>query len=92
MIESIFATINIPLGLGKHVWDVDPRNLSQISLQALIGGTFSIIAVVLAKTSFAMTLLRLLVGDIPSLALVQGETNPKQCRTARRKSSYWSSP
>ena len=61
-IESGFATANVPLGFGQHIWVVDPRNLSQISYQALIGGTFSIIAVILAKMSFGMTLLRLVDG------------------------------
>ncbi len=49
----------VPLGVGKHLVDVDPANLTQIGLLSNVASTFSILAAVLSKTSFAVTLLRI---------------------------------
>lgn len=54
------TTSSVPLGLGRHVEDVPLENLGQIGLRGNINGTFSIIAAALSKTSFALTLLRLM--------------------------------
>ena len=52
----------VPLGLGMHLSDVDPANLTQIGLLSNVASTFSMLAAVLSKTSFAVTLLRITNG------------------------------
>jgi len=52
----------VPLGLGMHLHDVDPANLTKIGLLSNIASTFSMLAAVLSKTSFAVTLLRITNG------------------------------
>jgi hypothetical protein len=52
----------VPLGLGMHLVFVDPANLSKIGLLSNVASTFSILAAVLSKTSFAVTLLRITKG------------------------------
>lgn len=54
------TTVSIPLGLGHHVGDVPVENLGQIGLFGNVNGTFSILAAAWSKTSFALTLLRLM--------------------------------
>ncbi len=50
------------LGFGRHIRFVDPRNLAQMGLQGVIGGTFSTVAAAWSKTSFGITLLRITDG------------------------------
>jgi hypothetical protein len=54
-----FTSVSVAWGFGKHMSDVDPANLTAISLNSNIASTFSILAAVLSKTSFALTLLRI---------------------------------
>lgn len=54
------STTTIPLGLGKHVAAVPVENLGEIGLRGNINGTFSVLAAAWSKTSFALTLLRLM--------------------------------
>lgn len=54
----------VPLGFGRHFVDVDPANLGAIGLISNVASTFSILAAVLSKTSFAVTLLRITTGKI----------------------------
>ncbi|KAB5517438.1 hypothetical protein GE09DRAFT_1230796 [Coniochaeta sp. 2T2.1] len=49
-------------GTGKHIYAVPPSNLSGVALMLNVTGTLSILAAVWSKTSFALTLLRLLEG------------------------------
>lgn len=56
----LMTTITVPLGLGKHAADVPPYNLGEIGLRGNINGTFSVLAAAWSKTSFALTLLRLM--------------------------------
>ncbi|ERT03314.1 hypothetical protein HMPREF1624_01625 [Sporothrix schenckii ATCC 58251] len=56
------STWSIALGEGQHVWDVDPAHFGRLGLLGNLTGTFSILAAVWSKTSFALTLLRLLSG------------------------------
>lgn len=60
----IISTYAVPLGVGKHVWDVPVQNMSLIGLLGNFTGTFSILAAVWSKTSFALTLLRLMSGKM----------------------------
>ena len=49
-------------GVGKHVPFVPPQNFAFIGFTGNFVGTFSILAAVWSKTSFALTLLRLMKG------------------------------
>ncbi|KAB5523063.1 hypothetical protein GE09DRAFT_1229810 [Coniochaeta sp. 2T2.1] len=49
-------------GTGKHIYAVPPSDLSGVALMLNVTGTLSILAAVWSKTSFALTLLRLLQG------------------------------
>ena len=64
LISVVFGTLSVPLGLGKHVWTVDVANMARIGLYGNVTGTFSILAAVWSKTSFAFTLLRLMQGRL----------------------------
>ncbi|AEO65204.1 uncharacterized protein THITE_162022 [Thermothielavioides terrestris NRRL 8126] len=55
-------TVNITLGFGRHVIDIDPANISQIALISNVVTTLSMLAAVLTKTSFGLTLLRISDG------------------------------
>ncbi len=61
-VSLVSATIS--LGFGKHIVDVEPAHLAAIGLTSNVTGTFSILAAVLSKTSFAVTLLRITEGYI----------------------------
>jgi hypothetical protein len=52
----------VSLGLGKHTWDVDPRNFVLLLRASNVTATLSIIASIWSKTSFALTVLRLADG------------------------------
>jgi len=56
------ATLGVQKGVGKHVPFVPPQNFPFIGFTGLFTGTFSILAAVWSKTSFALTLLRLMKG------------------------------
>lgn len=60
----VLVTVTVPKGLGKHVYHVPPENMSTIGLTGNFTGTFSILAAVWSKTSFALTLLRLMSGHM----------------------------
>ncbi len=68
------------LGYGKHFYDIETKNLVELSLVSNVAGTFSILAALWSKTSFAMTVLRISTGwvrwtiwfIIMSLSVVMG--------------------
>jgi len=60
----------VNLGLGKHLSNVDPANLESIGLLSNVASTFSMLAAVLSKTSFAVTLLRITTGYIKTIVWV----------------------
>ncbi|KAH8898213.1 hypothetical protein GQ53DRAFT_817506 [Thozetella sp. PMI_491] len=64
VVSVILVHLSVVMGLGKHVYDVPVGNLSYISLLGDVTGTFSILAAVWSKTSFALTLLRLMHGEM----------------------------
>ena len=64
LISVCANTSMVNLGLGKHLADVDPANLESIGLISNVASTFSMLAAVLSKTSFAVTLLRITNGYI----------------------------
>ncbi|KAK3390763.1 hypothetical protein B0H63DRAFT_557673 [Podospora didyma] len=55
----VLVTVNVTLGEGQHVYNVDPAHLPTLGLNGNISGTLSILAACLSKTSFGVTLLRL---------------------------------
>lgn len=57
------TSTSVPFGLGHHIADVPVQNLGQIGFLGNINGTFSIFAAAWSKTSFALTLLRVMAGD-----------------------------
>ncbi|KAK2012054.1 hypothetical protein LZ32DRAFT_560233 [Colletotrichum eremochloae] len=59
LISVILMSLSVSLGFGKHIEQVDPLNLSQITINNNILTSTTILAAVWSKTSFAMTLLRL---------------------------------
>ena len=59
--------ISVLEGLGKHIYDVPVENLAYLGILGNITGTFSILAAVWSKTSFALTLLKLMHGDMKAL-------------------------
>lgn len=54
------VTVEVRYGSGKHVWEVPVENFAFLGLTGNVVGTFSILAAVLSKTSFALTLIRLM--------------------------------
>ncbi|OAA56197.1 hypothetical protein SPI_07808 [Niveomyces insectorum RCEF 264] len=60
--STVVSTWSVAQGEGLHVWDVPVENYSLIGLLGNLTGTFSILAAVWSKTSFALTLLRLMTG------------------------------
>jgi hypothetical protein len=62
LLSIILVTLSVSKGLGKHVYNVLPENMSTIGFMGNFTGTFSILAAVWSKTSFALTLLRLMSG------------------------------
>jgi len=62
VISIILVSLSVSKGLGKHVQDVPLENMSELGLMGNLTGTFSILAAVWSKTSFALTLLRLMPG------------------------------
>ncbi|KAF9878152.1 hypothetical protein CkaCkLH20_04190 [Colletotrichum karsti] len=58
-IASVLTSVNVSLGFGKHVFQINPVNFPAIGLNGQVVSTISISAAVWSKTSFAMTLLRI---------------------------------
>ncbi|KAK3329243.1 hypothetical protein B0H66DRAFT_488143 [Apodospora peruviana] len=67
-----FQTVDVPLitikvvrlGEGQHVWNLDRAVLPALALTGNVSGTLSIVATMLSKTSFGVTLLRLSASRI----------------------------
>ncbi|KAK2771248.1 hypothetical protein CKAH01_14397 [Colletotrichum kahawae] len=59
IITAILSSVNVSLGFGKHVFEINPVNFPAIGLNGQVSSTVSISAAVWSKTSFAMTLLRI---------------------------------
>ncbi len=55
-------TVSVSHGYGHHTWDISPSEFKVLPLLSDISGTFSILAAVWSKTSFAVTLLRITQG------------------------------
>jgi hypothetical protein len=62
LVSIILVTLSVFKGLGKHIYNVPLENMLTMGLMGNFTGTFSILAAVWSKTSFALTLLRLMSG------------------------------
>ncbi len=62
VLSIILSTLSVKSGFGKHVSAIPAENLSAVVLKGNLCGSFSIMAAVLSKTSFAVTLLRVMEG------------------------------
>ncbi|KAK1760135.1 hypothetical protein QBC47DRAFT_289771 [Echria macrotheca] len=61
--DAVTITINLSLGFGMHSADIRPAaNLSVVNLLALVQGSLAGFGAVWSKTSFGMTLLRIVEG------------------------------
>jgi len=56
------VTLSVSKGLGKHVWEVPREHFPTLGVIGNLTGTFSILAATWSKTSFALTLIRLMKG------------------------------
>lgn len=64
-IDIVLITVKVVhLGEGQHVWNLDRAVLPTLALTGNVSGTLSILAAMLSKTSFGVTLLRLSSGKI----------------------------
>ncbi len=59
-VSVALASWAVALGEGLHVWDAPPAHFGTIGFLGNLIGTFSILGAVWSKTSFALTLLRLM--------------------------------
>ncbi|KAI0132847.1 hypothetical protein BJ170DRAFT_263628 [Xylariales sp. AK1849] len=59
---AVLSIHTVHLGYGKHTVDIPPENLATISIRGLVMGILLILATGWSKTSFAVTLIRLVQG------------------------------
>jgi hypothetical protein len=58
-VENAATVVGVHLGVGKHVTEIDPANLPGLHTFSRVGSSSAILACVLAKTSWALTMLRI---------------------------------
>jgi hypothetical protein len=76
------TSVSVSFGYGKHLYDITQDDLNKMPIVANIAGFFSILAALLSKTSFAITLarisegwiLRLIWTIIISMTLIMGSS------------------
>jgi hypothetical protein len=59
MTSAATTSVCIELDYGKNAWDMDPKNFPKMPFVAVFAGFFSVLAACWSKTSFALTLYRL---------------------------------
>ncbi|KAG8156679.1 hypothetical protein KVR01_013470 [Diaporthe batatas] len=57
--EHAATVVGVNLGVGKHINEIDPTNLPRVHTFSRVGFTLAILACSLAKTSWALTMLRI---------------------------------
>lgn len=60
--QTALISFNVSIGYGQHIWDFNPKDLQTFLLMSNSSGFFSILAAMLSKTSFAITVLRISEG------------------------------
>jgi len=63
LVSAVLVTLTVKRGFGNHVYAIAPEALSDITYIGLWSGTFSILATVVSKTSFTVTLMRVMEGN-----------------------------
>lgn len=58
-VDHAVATVMVNLGVGKHIYQVNPANFTMLHVLNRVGATFAIQGCVLTKTSWALTMLRI---------------------------------
>ncbi|KAH8745295.1 hypothetical protein F5883DRAFT_439124 [Diaporthe sp. PMI_573] len=58
-LEHAATVVGVHHGVGKHVAEIDPANLPGLHTFSRVGSSSAILACVLAKTSWALTMLRI---------------------------------
>jgi len=69
LVDVSLTTVAIKHGMGKHIWDAAVTFTPQIGLISLVISTVSVCSAVWSKTSFAVTILRL-VSDARQRAVI----------------------
>lgn len=64
LVAAAASTVAVSKGLGQHVYDVPLENVDILSVLVSMSVTVLILASALSKTSFAMTVLRLVSGHL----------------------------
>ncbi|EPE09385.1 integral membrane protein [Ophiostoma piceae UAMH 11346] len=60
ILSNSLISCSVAHGEGLHVWDVDPANFAAINFLGRLSGSLAILSAVWSKTSFAVTLVRLI--------------------------------
>lgn len=58
-VERAVTMVGVHLGLGKHITEIDPANLPGLHTFSRVASSFAILACALAKTSWALTMLKI---------------------------------
>lgn len=58
-VDHAAATVMVELGVGKHIYQIDPANFTMLHILNRVGATFAILGCALTKTSWALTMLRI---------------------------------
>ncbi|KAL2126602.1 hypothetical protein VTI74DRAFT_562 [Chaetomium olivicolor] len=61
-VSAATTSVCVSLDYGKNLYDMRPENLPKMPFVAVFAGFFSVLAAAWSKTSFALTLLRLVQG------------------------------
>ena len=64
VVSCSFMSVCVSLGFGKHIWDINFKDIPPFLFFSSFAGFFSILAAAWSKTSFAITLLRISDGWI----------------------------
>lgn len=64
VLDGIMVSIQVTLGFGRHVFDVDPSHFPLIQIYGNVAFSAAVLATVWSKTSFGITLLRITEGKM----------------------------
>ncbi|KAI1336865.1 hypothetical protein F5Y15DRAFT_392436 [Xylariaceae sp. FL0016] len=63
LISASINTYTVTLGFGRHIWTVSEENQVTIGLNSILGAAFAVLATSTSKTSFAVTLYRIVTEE-----------------------------
>lgn len=70
IVAHALITYEVTLGLGKHIWDIDPQTLHKLGIIPHVSDTMGLLSLLFSKTSFGFTMLRLTSNRINMLIWV----------------------